>query len=256
MRRLLLILFLALPAQAANEIRAFEAGASTCFAVVREIDGDVWQVAGQVFEAWGTGGRTAADYDIALTDKSGGMFVGNFDTNIGAGQYYIVTYMQAGGSPADSDPAVWQDYGYWDGSTWDPHTLKTIEDKVDAVDADVADILADTDELQGLISDSKMDAQVKGMDAGTVTAAAVATDAIDADALSADAVDKIHDEVVEGTVTLRQAIRLFLSVLTGKSSGGGTATITFRDIGDTKNRLQVTVDAQGNRTAVGTRDGE
>jgi len=61
--------------------------------------------------------------------------------------------------------------------------------------------------------------------------------------------------VVEGTITLKQAVALFLSVLTGKSSGGGTATVVFRDTADSKNRLSVTVDADGNRTAVGTRDG-
>ena len=73
--------------------------------------------------------------------------------------------------------------------------------------------------------------------------------------LNADAVDKILDEVVEGAITFRQALRLFLAVLTGKSSGGGTATLAFRDIGDSKNRISATVDADGNRTAIGTRDG-
>ena len=73
--------------------------------------------------------------------------------------------------------------------------------------------------------------------------------------LSATGVDDVLDEVVEGTITLRQAVNLFLSVLTGKSSGGGTATLVFRDTADSKNRLSVTVDANGNRTAVGTRDG-
>ncbi|KKK79033.1 hypothetical protein LCGC14_2837550, partial [marine sediment metagenome] len=111
MKRLILTIFYCLlticpMAQAASEIRAFVAGASTCFAVVREVDGDVWYVTGQVFEAWGTAARTAADYDIALVDKTGDMFVGTMDTNIGAGQYYIVSFQQEGGSPADSDPAV------------------------------------------------------------------------------------------------------------------------------------------------------
>ena len=63
------------------------------------------------------------------------------------------------------------------------------------------------------------------------------------------------DEVVEGTITLRQAVRLMLSVLTGKSSGGGSTTVIFRDIADSKNRISATVDTSGNRTAVGTRDG-
>lgn len=89
---------------------------------------------------------------------------------------------------------------------------------------------------------------------GGIGATAFAASAIDAAALAADAVDEIIDEVVEGTTTLRQATRLNLSALTGKSSGGGTATPIFRDIGDTKPRITATVDADGNRTAV-TRDG-
>jgi hypothetical protein len=70
-------------------------------------------------------------------------------------------------------------------------------------------------------------------------------------------VDAILDEEVDndGTaISLRGAQKLTLSVLTGKSSGGGTATVKFRDIADTKDRISATVDANGNRTAVGTRD--
>lgn len=59
----------------------------------------------------------------------------------------------------------------------------------------------------------------------------------------------------DGTaISLAGAIKLILAVLTGKSSGGGTATIVFRDINDAKNRISATVDANGNRTAIGTRD--
>lgn len=73
--------------------------------------------------------------------------------------------------------------------------------------------------------------------------------------LTAGAVDAVLDEVVEGTITLRQALRLVLSFISGECSGGGTTTITFRDIGDTKDRIVMTVDASGNRSAIGTRDG-
>lgn len=89
---------------------------------------------------------------------------------------------------------------------------------------------------------------------GGITAASIATDAIDADALAANAVDEILDEVVEGTVTLRQALRLLLSFVGAKVSGGGTTEIIFRDIGDTKPRITMTVDADGDRSAV-TLDG-
>jgi hypothetical protein len=69
-------------------------------------------------------------------------------------------------------------------------------------------------------------------------------------ALEASAVDAIHDEVVEGSTSLRQAIRLMMSALFGKVSGAPTGPILFRDIGDTKARITATVDLDGNRTAV------
>jgi uncharacterized protein YaiE (UPF0345 family) len=87
--------------------------------------------------------------------------------------------------------------------------------------------------------------------AGAINATVIATGAIDADALAADAVDEILDEVIEGSVTLRQLIRGFAAVLPlSKCSGMATATGTFRDINDTKDRVVVSQDADGNRTAI------
>jgi hypothetical protein len=100
----------------------------------------------------------------------------------------------------------------------------------------------------------KLDVDAYQVTSGAITATAIAADAIGASELAADAVDEILDEVIEGTTTLRQALRLFLSVLTGKASGGGSSSVVFRDIGDTKDRVTMTVDASGNRSAV-TRDG-
>jgi hypothetical protein len=71
--------------------------------------------------------------------------------------------------------------------------------------------------------------------------------------LSAAAVDAILDDIVEGTLSLRQAQRLMLAALAGKASGGGTSSVAFRDLADTKNRIVMTTDTNGNRTAV-TRD--
>jgi hypothetical protein len=69
-------------------------------------------------------------------------------------------------------------------------------------------------------------------------------------ALTAAAVDAILDEVVEGTTTLRQMIRGFASALLSKASGLDTTSPVYRDIGDTKNRITATVDANGNRSAI------
>lgn len=127
---------------------------------------------------------------------------------------------------------------------------------------------------------------------GSITSTVIATDAIDADSLAADAVDEIVadilttpanklttdlsgyvtvadktgfrlsstgvddilDEVVEGTLTLRHIVKIVLSVLAGKTTGGGTTSVYFRDSADSKNRVAATVDSNGNRSSV-TLDG-
>jgi hypothetical protein len=68
--------------------------------------------------------------------------------------------------------------------------------------------------------------------------------------MKTDVGDAALDEVVESTLTLRQLVRVFLSALAGKSNGGGTTTVNFRDYADSKNRVTATVDADGNRTAI------
>lgn len=65
--------------------------------------------------------------------------------------------------------------------------------------------------------------------------------------------DAVHDEVVEGTTTLRQSVRLANAALGGKASGLATTTAVYRDIADSKDRITATVDADGNRSAI-TRD--
>ena len=72
--------------------------------------------------------------------------------------------------------------------------------------------------------------------------------------------DAVLDEVVEGTTTLRQKLRLDLSALTGLmavvDNGDGTHTYTFRDIGNTKDRIVVVVnDSTKDRDTITTRDG-
>lgn len=65
-----------------------------------------------------------------------------------------------------------------------------------ATAAALATVQADTDDIQtrlpATLSAGKMRSQVEGMDAGTVTAAVVATDAIDGDAIAATAVTEIQ----------------------------------------------------------------
>lgn len=177
----------------ANEIRISYPTAAALYAMVFNSAGLVWHPGGPAFEAYGTAGRTAADYDIAVTEINAptGQYRGTFPAGIAAGIYTTQIHLQAGVNPANlpTDSLLFGAEIKWSGSA------------------------------------------------------------------EMDAADQVLDEIVEGAVTLRQAIRLLLATATGKSSGGATATIVFRDIGDTKDRISATVDAAGNRTAVGTRDG-
>ena len=86
--------------------------------------------------------------------------------------------------------------------------------------------------------------------AGGITSTSFGAGAIDAASLAADAVDELWDEVLEGSLTGRQVMRLLLSALAGKLAGAATTTITIRDNADSKNRISATVDSSGNRTAV------
>jgi hypothetical protein len=70
------------------------------------------------------------------------------------------------------------------------------------------------------------------------------------DALNDISVASIFSYVVEGSLTFLNAVRLFMSALFGKTSGGGTASISFRNTTDTKNRIDATVDVDGNRTDI------
>lgn len=55
---------------------------------------------------------------------------------------------------------------------------------------------------------------------------------------------------VEAGLTMRQALRIAVGLLAGKSDGWPSGTKHYRDTNDTKNRVTATVDADGNRTAV------
>lgn len=63
---------------------------------------------------------------------------------------------------------------------------------------------------------------------------------------------EIWDEILDGTLTGRQSMRLANAANAGKASGMGTSTAVLRDPADGKDRITATVDALGNRTAVTT----
>lgn len=89
---------------------------------------------------------------------------------------------------------------------------------------------------------------VKGSVSGVDDVIAIYDVAADANTFADALLDRSAG--VETNRTLRQALRLILSVLAGKASGLGGTTATFRDTNDSKDRIVATVDADGNRSAV------
>jgi hypothetical protein len=66
---------------------------------------------------------------------------------------------------------------------------------------------------------------------------------------TADAI-AVRADTVETGYSFQAAFRLMLASLAGKVSGAGTSNVLMRDVNDTKNRINATVTAEGNRTVV------
>lgn len=132
--------------------------------------------------------------------------------------------------------------------------IKAKTDNLPADPADASDVAAAFATVNSTLSTiaGYVDTEVAAIKAKTdlIPASPASTADIPSAAAIADAV---HDEVVEGTVTLRQSIRLHNAALGGKVTGLDTFNPVFRDLADTKAVIDATVDSYGNRSAV-TRD--
>ncbi len=100
----------------ANELYANYESGNTLYAVIRSKDGKVWYAGGAVFESWGTGGRDMEDYCISLIDKSGSLYVGDFNENIPSGRYFIQVFLQEGAGPANGDSLLAYKEFVWSGT--------------------------------------------------------------------------------------------------------------------------------------------
>lgn len=73
--------------------------------------------------------------------------------------------------------------------------------------------------------------------------------------LVGDVAQAVWGVALEGTWTALKLMRLFAAALLGKVSGAQNNTPVFRSVTDTKNRITMQVDSDGNRTSV-TLDGD
>lgn len=126
--------------------------------------------------------------------------------------------------------------------------IADIKAKTDNLPSDPADeslIIAATDAILARLPTTLVSGRIDA------SVGAMAADVLTASALAASAVDEILDDTIgDGTLTVRQALRVLIAGMAGKLSGAATTTITIRNNADTADVIVATVDASGNRSAV------
>lgn len=190
-----------------------------------------------LYKSGAAGAGAGAITGISLSDStSAGVYWGSVPTSPAtpAGQYTVTIY--------DGANLVGSGQIQWDGT-------KEI----------IANDLAREGTLAGKASQTSVnsiptnplltnDARLNTLDANISSrlASSTYTPAPSASTVSA----AVLSEVVEGTVTVVESLRLSNSVLGGKVSGAGTDTNVFRDLADSKDRITSTVTSSGNRTNI------
>lgn len=92
-------------------------------------------------------------------------------------------------------------------------------------------------------------------DSGVTVSAQAGSFASSGVTISSGGVTSIFGYELEGSYDLKEILRIMFATLSGLSSGGGGTTCAFRNVADSTDRLLVTVDSNGNRTAITTRSG-
>jgi hypothetical protein len=115
--------------------------------------------------------------------------------------------------------------------------IQTATQTFDTTDTAVDGVKTKTDGLN--FTGNYVQAQVKGqdnIDFGATQKASIST--------------AVFDYVVENLKTFEEVIRLILAPASGEATGGGTDEVVYYDDAGTKPRITMTVDSDGNRSAV------
>ena len=92
---------------------------------------------------------------------------------------------------------------------------------------------------------------LKSADTGATQVARVGADSDTLETLSDEiAAIALLGEVVIGTYTVQDILKILAAKTVGKATGAETTTITYRGVDDTSNVVVETVDSKGNRSAV------
>lgn len=138
------------------------------------------------------------------------------------------------------------------GTTLDT-ALAVVDGNVDSILVDTAEIGAAGAGLTAVPYNAAWDAEIQSECTDALNAYDPPTKAeLDSGlaGLNDITVAEIIAGVADGSYDLQEMLRLITAACVGKSSGGGTNTLVFRDTADSKDRVTATVDADGNRSAM------
>lgn len=142
------------------------------------------------------------------------------------------------------------------GAGWTDETLVAIKSVIDAILVDTGTTLdAKLDTIDGIVDSilvdtgTTLDGKITTID-GIVDDILVDTGTDIPASIAALDTDSVLDAIIDGVYTVKQVLQIMVGALAGKLSGGGTDTLTFRDLSDTLDRIVATVDASKNRTGV------
>ncbi len=118
----------------------------------------------------------------------------------------------------------------------------------------VLNVLGNVDGTVGEVTNLSLTAQQAMRDAMKLAPTAGAPAAGSVDAKLDDLLTTIGSEIVEGTYTRDDILRIIAAALAGETSGSGTPTVTITGLDGATTRITATVDGNGNRTGM-TLDG-
>jgi len=188
---ILIILLMSTICYGANEIRAFYASGNTLNAVIRNSSGQADIITTNTFEDW----SDFNDYKISMTDKSGGMYLCNFDSNLPADFYTVIIYKI-------ETPIMFEE-GYWTGTVWQS-TSKQLEDIITDTGTTIPALINDVnDNLETAIGNITVDngaiadEVVLHMDANSTQLAAIVEDTneVQTDWTDGGRLDTILDDI-------------------------------------------------------------
>jgi hypothetical protein len=99
----------------ASELQFSYATGKTCYVLIRNSVGQIWNTAGSAFEAYAAGSYT--DYAISAVEQgASAYYTATMPSTIAAGVYSITAKEQLAGSAAQTDPTVATGDEQWNGS--------------------------------------------------------------------------------------------------------------------------------------------